>query len=60
MKKISITRSETWILDDFENIHYILDETIKEYLTDEDVIINIQVVTGDDGLSRFWIYSYEK
>jgi hypothetical protein len=53
---MELVRSETWLRDDFENISSILEETIKEYVSDDEVIVNIESKTNDSGLSRFWIY----
>jgi hypothetical protein len=56
-QKISIIRSETW--SGFQNIikiNDILEEAIKEFLSDSDEIINIEKHTESNGLSRFWIY----
>lgn len=56
MKKINIIRSESWLLDDIENINNILNSTIEEFVNTDDKIINIEVNTDLNGLSRFWIY----
>ena len=56
---INITRSETWLGDNFENISLILDETINNFIDSEERIINIQVVKHENGSKRFWIYSQE-
>ena len=53
---IQLTRSETWMGDDFKDIHSILDDTIKEFVGKEDKIINIEVKESG-GLKRFWIYT---
>lgn len=55
MKKIEIIRSETWMNDDLDSIHNVLEETIKDFVDEKDRIINIQVVDRN-GQSRFWIY----
>lgn len=55
--KVNITKSETWLEADYYTVSKILDETIEEYMDDNDRIINIQVVTESTGTSRFWIYS---
>ena len=54
---VKLTRSETWINDDFDNIHNVLDETIKDFVGEDERIINIEVKTSESGLSRFWIYT---
>ena len=41
-KKVSLIRSETWMGDDFKGINSILEDTIKEFVSDER-IINIEV-----------------
>jgi hypothetical protein len=51
--KVNIIRSESWLDDNFENICSILDETIKDFVDDDERIINIE----SSGLSRFWIYT---
>lgn len=59
MQKVSIVRSETWLTDNLTDIGAVLDEAIKDFCQDAE-IINIQVVTDKSGLSRFWIYLKEK
>ena len=54
---INLIRSETWLSDNYEYINLILNETIKEFVDDNDDIINIQVKTDSSGLSRFWVYT---
>ena len=53
---INISRSETWIDDNFEAISSILEDTIKDFIEEDDRIINIEVKERN-GLKRFWIYS---
>ena len=54
-KKVFLIRSETWMGDDnFKEISSILEDTIKEFVSDER-IINIEV-KEHCGLRRFWIY----
>jgi len=53
-KKVSLIRSETWMGDNFNEISSILEDTIKEFVSDEK-IINIEV-KEHCGLKRFWIY----
>jgi len=55
--KVNIIRSETWLDDNFENISLILDEVIKEFVNNDERIINIEMKTDHSGLSRFWIYT---
>jgi len=57
---VNIIRSETWLNDNFEEIHSILDETIEEFVDDSKQIINIESKTEANGLSRFWIYITNK
>ena len=54
--KISIVRSETWLRADINELQSTLEETINEFLVETDEIINIEMHTADNGLSRFWIY----
>ena len=57
-KKVNIIRSETWLIDDFKNnISQILNETITDFVEDNEKIINIEMITQKNGLSRFWIYT---
>jgi len=56
-KKINIIRSETWLTDNFENISQILNETISDFVKDEEKIINIEMKIQKNGLSQFWIYT---
>jgi len=56
MRKVGIIRSETWLDDNFEDIGQILEETIAEFIKDNEEIINIQVKEEKSGVSRFWIY----
>ena len=58
-ERANIIRSETWLKDDIENIGDILDECM-ELIPNDDSIINVQMVTSDSGLSRFWIYTIPK
>jgi len=53
-KKVYLARSETWMGDNFKEISSILEDTIKEFVSDER-IINIEV-KEHCGLKRFWIY----
>jgi hypothetical protein len=53
--KINLIRSETWEIDNFLNIRDILDETIRDCVTEKDEIINIEA-KEQNGLFRFWIY----
>jgi len=57
MKKVGIIRSESWLDDNFEDISQILEETITEFVEDNEEIINIQVKKENNGTSRFWIYT---
>ncbi len=56
-KVVNIVRSETWLDDNFKDISLILEQTIKEFVSEKERIINVQVVKSDSGLSRFWIYT---
>ena len=60
MEKINIIRSQTWLKDDFENITDILEEAIKDFVDENDEIINIESKESENGLSRFWIYVKSK
>ena len=53
---MKLIRSQTWLKDDFDDIHNVLDETIEDFVSNEDEVINVQVVKEETGLSRFWIY----
>ncbi len=53
--KVHLIKSETWLNANFEEIHSVLEDTVKDFVENER-IINIQVVKDDSGLSRFWIY----
>jgi hypothetical protein len=55
-REINIIRTETWLNDDFDSIHAILEQAIKDFIEEDDRIINIQMVKDSSGLSRFWIY----
>lgn len=54
--EINIIRSETWLNDSLVDINSILQETVRDFVTRKDKIVNIQVRKEDTGLSRFWIY----
>lgn len=54
---VNLTRSETWMENNFNKIDFILKETIKEFIDEDEQIINIQMIKDETGLSRFWIYS---
>jgi len=56
-REINITRSETWLTDDFKSMSELLEETINEFVDADERIINIECKTDETGLSRFWIYS---
>ena len=56
MSKVNLIRSETWLNDDFNMIHSTLNDTIKEFVSKDDRIINIEVKESC-GLKRFWIYT---
>lgn len=60
MKKIKIIRTETWLDDDIENIDNILNQAIEDFVSDDEVILNIECKTENDQLSRFWIYTIPK
>ena len=60
MKKVSLIRSETWLTNNFEIINKILEETISEFVRENERIINIEMKTDISGLSRFWIYKEKK
>ncbi len=59
-QKIELVRSSSWMTDNFEKVHEILDETIDEFISESDKILNIQVHLADSGLSRFWIFKEVK
>lgn len=52
---VELIRSQTWMDDNFKNITDILDETIREFVSEEYKIINIETKERN-GLTRFWIY----
>lgn len=58
--KTYITRSETWLGDDFKIIERVFESAIESYVGSDEEIINVQMVTGENGLSRFWIYTRTK
>ena len=53
---VNVTRSETWMNDSVVKIQEILDETIADFVPENERIINIEVKESN-GLYRFWIYS---
>ena len=55
--QVNLIKSETWLDGDSEKICSILNETIKEFVADDERIINIESKTKDSGLVRFWIYT---
>ena len=57
--QIGVLQSDTWLTDDNCEMNEILQETINDFLSDGEEIINIQCRTEDCGTSRFWIY-YKK
>lgn len=57
LNEINLIRSSTWITDNFDDIHRVLDETIKDFVSDDQEIINIESKTSKHGSSRFWIYT---
>ena len=56
--KIGLIRSGTWMDDNYDDIHKVLDETVEEFVGKNVRIINIETKTKN-GLSRFWIYVEE-
>jgi hypothetical protein len=56
--KVKLIRSSTWIGDDYEAASRTLEETIQEFVFDNDRIINIEVKERN-GASRFWLYVEE-
>ena len=57
--KVNITRSETFATDNLEVIDRILNETIKEWISKDQKIINIEMIERN-GMYRFWIYTLEQ
>jgi len=55
-REIKLTMSESWMRNDFDEIHSILEDTIKEFIPNNERIINIEV-KEQSGFKRFWIYS---
>lgn len=61
MEKANIIRSETLLdNDNIGNIDSILNQAIEDFVTNDEVIINIESKTVGTGLSRFWIYTLPK
>ena len=56
MKKTNVIWSETWLNADIINVNDILQKTVNDFVKESDIIINIEVKVGSNGLSRFWIY----
>jgi len=57
MQEVNIIRSESWLECDLNTIDKILNKTITELVGDNEKIINIEMKTNLNGLSRFWIYT---
>jgi len=55
-KKTGIIFSDTWLEMTKPQIQECLQETIDDFVDEDDEIINIQLVKDSDGTSRFWIY----
>jgi hypothetical protein len=55
-KEVNISRSETWMDDNFNEIQHILHETIDGFVEKGERIINIEAKERN-GLNRFWIYT---
>ena len=55
-KEVNISRSETWMDDNFNEIQHILHETIDGFVEKDERIINIEAKERN-GLNRFWIYT---
>lgn len=54
---VSIIRSETFLSDiSIKEINELLEETIREFIVDDERIINIEMKEDRSGLKRFWIY----
>ena len=56
MNEITIIRSGSWSNLDLKEIEEELNQTIKDFVDDNEKIINVQLVE-ESGNKRFWIYT---
>lgn len=58
MKKINLCRSGSWVTESvtIEDLNEILNETIRDFVDEDERIINIEC-KEENGQGRFWIYS---
>jgi len=55
-KEVNLIKSESWIRSTIDEQNDILNETIKDFIEDDERIINIQAIE-ENGQTRFWIYT---
>ena len=54
--ELELTLSETWLRANIEDLGDYISETLKNHEIRVEDVINVQMVTELNGLSRFWIY----
>lgn len=54
--KIELIWTATWLKPEIDDLDSIISETLLGNQINADDVVNIQMITGDNGLSRFWIY----
>jgi hypothetical protein len=59
MNEITIIRSGSWSNLDLKEIEEELNQTIKDFVDDNEKIINVQLVE-ESGNKRFWIYTQKR
>ena len=57
--EITIVKSDSWTKPGLMEQDKILNDTIRDFIEDREIIINVQLVE-ELGLKRFWIYTQRR
>jgi hypothetical protein len=57
--EITIVKSDSWTKTGLMEQDKILNDTIRDFIEDREIIINVQLVE-ELGLKRFWIYTQRR
>ena len=55
-RKVNIIESDSFMKYNLNDLQSILDQTILEYVEENEIIINIELKNMDNGLNKFYIY----